>query len=369
MEIEDRIRELEARGVRIIDRRQVYVAPEVKTERIFPGAVLFPGTRLTGERTLIGTGAKIGTEGPAVIADSIIAAEAEVKSGFLEGATLLKRAKAGAGAHFRAGTLLEEEASTAHTVGLKQTILMYGVTLGSLINLCDILVSGGRSRAEHTEIGSGFVHFNFTPYGKRGDKATPSLVGDVENGIFLDTDPIFLGGMSGLVGPARVGLAAVTAAGQVIRRDVPGATLSFEERRTFSKDFSRENSRPSERHRARKRELNREFIEQLLMLKSWYEGIRWPRADAEEKLVLSGAIEGISGTIEERLKRYNSFAEEWGDEPLRLEDFRAPDLSGVLSNLREGMEYGEFVHSLSEAEKAAIRERFAAARGAAERNE
>ena len=32
---------------------------------------------------------------------------------------------------------------------------------------------------EHTEVGSRFIHFNFTPRGQSGDKATPSLIGDV----------------------------------------------------------------------------------------------------------------------------------------------------------------------------------------------
>ena len=358
MEIEDKLRELEARGVQIIDRRQVFIAPEVKLERIFPGAVLFPGTRLLGEKTLVGSGAKIGTEGPAVISNTILGANTEVKSGFLDGAVLLEGAKAGANAHFRAGTLLEEEASTAHAVGLKQTILMAGVTLGSLINLCDILVSGGRSREEHTEIGSGFVHFNFTPYGKHGDKATPTLVGDVENGVFLDTEPIFLGGMSGIVGPAKIGFGAMTVAGQVIRKDVPAGIMSSEAGISLSKEFAKSSARPSEEHRMRKWELNREFLRQLFMLKGWYEGVRMPRASEEEKLVYEGAIEIIEGAIQERIKRYNSFAKEWGDKEILEDEFRTPDLTGVIDDLRPGMKYVDFVHSLSDEEKAKSRSIF-----------
>jgi hypothetical protein len=65
------------------------------------------------------------------------------------------------------------------------------VTVGSLVNFCDALVSGGQSRAQHSEIGSGFIHFNYTPSGKTGDKATPTLVGDVERGVFLREEKIF----------------------------------------------------------------------------------------------------------------------------------------------------------------------------------
>ena len=82
----------------------------------------------------------------------------------------------GSGAHVRAGTLLEEEFDGAHAVGLKQTLFLPFVTAGSLINFCDALMAGGTSRKNHSEIGSSYIHFNYTPH---RDKATPSLVGDV----------------------------------------------------------------------------------------------------------------------------------------------------------------------------------------------
>src|SRR5690606_1997997 len=129
--------------------------------------------------------------------DSALARGAAVASGYVEGAVLLREAKLGANAHVRPGTLLEELASTAHAVGLKQTVLLAYVTLGSLINFCDCLMAGGTSRSDHSEVGSGFIHFNFTPWGERGDKATPSLIGDVVRGVFLRERRIFLGGLAG----------------------------------------------------------------------------------------------------------------------------------------------------------------------------
>ena len=62
-------------------------------------------------------------------------------------------------------------------------------------------MAGGTSRKNHSEIGSSYIHFNFTPH---QDKATPSLVGDVPRGVMLDRAPIFLGGQGGLVGPVRI---------------------------------------------------------------------------------------------------------------------------------------------------------------------
>jgi UDP-N-acetylglucosamine/UDP-N-acetylgalactosamine diphosphorylase len=85
----------------------------------------------------------------------------------------------GLGGHVREACLLEEQANGAHCVGLKHTILFPFVTLGSLINFCDCLMAGGTSRKDHSEVGSSYIHFNFTP---EGDKTTASLIGDVPRG-------------------------------------------------------------------------------------------------------------------------------------------------------------------------------------------
>ena len=123
----------------------------------------------------------------------------------------------GSAAHVRPGTLLEEEAGGAHAVGLKQTIFLSFVTAGSLINFCDGLMAGGTSRKNHSEIGSSYIHFNFTPH---QDKATPSLIGDVPRGVMLDQPPIFLGGQGGLVGPVRIAYGTVIPAGTICRQDI-----------------------------------------------------------------------------------------------------------------------------------------------------
>ena len=101
----------------------------------------------------------------------------------------------GSGAHVRAGCILEEQASGAHTVGLKHTILFPFVTLGSLVNFCDCLMSGGTDRKNHSEVGSSYIHFNYTP--QPGQGHPPPLVGDVPHGVMLNQAPIFLGGAGG----------------------------------------------------------------------------------------------------------------------------------------------------------------------------
>ncbi len=60
------------------------------------------------------------------------------------------------------------------------------------------------------------MHFNYTP---NQDKATPSMMGNVHQGVFLDQSPIFLGGQGGLVGPVRIGFGCLTGAGSIVRKD------------------------------------------------------------------------------------------------------------------------------------------------------
>ncbi|MDO5131529.1 MAG: hypothetical protein Q4D81_00930 [Eubacteriales bacterium] len=354
--IESTLQSLADKGVKMIDQRQVYVSPDVNPDRIYPGSVLYPGARITGSRTLIGTGAKIGTEGPATVNDSVIGAEASIASGYVTESTLLPRAKAGGNCHFRGGTLLEEEANTAHAVGLKQTIMMYGVTMGSLINFCDALLSGGLSRKVHTEIGSGFIHFNFTPWGESGDKATASLIGTVTEGVFLDKAPIFLGGMSGIVGPKEIGFGAMTIAGQVLRRSVPEDTMYSGKSPSFEMPFSYQDTVPSEKNIRLKRENNVEYLAQLYALKAWYTHIRLKRSglcgDEELSLVYDGALETIEDCVTERVKRYKAFASRWGAEPLNdacLSE-NPPAFDGSV-DWKPELAYDKWIWSLSDHEK------------------
>ena len=373
--IEDRLLMLVKKGVVILDPRQTYVSPEVDIDRIYSGAILYPGTRLTGTRTLIGSAAKIGSEGPASLHDSVIGSNSEVASGFLSEATLLSGARAGTNCHFRSGTLLEENAFTGHAVGLKQSILMYGVVAGSLINFCDALISGGRSRSEHSEIGSGFIHFNFTPWGKKGDKATPSLIGNVVEGVFLDKDRIFLGGLSGMVGPQTVGFGAITVAGQVIREAVPDSMMHSETGIRLDRELFPAKTKFSKRRLDSVREKNIEFIAQLLALKNWYSQVRLKRSqlqkDAELSLTLIGAIETIRSCIAERIYRYNRFAAEWsipqisdsdvasgdidlGDAALGEVEFGAFELGDYDLDWKPELPYDEWVWKLSENEKQSL---------------
>ena len=308
VDLSKRLQILSERGVHLIDARQTFVDEDVEPERIFPGSVLFPGTRLSGKTTLVAPGAMIGSEGPATITNSVIGENAEVASGFVSGSVLLSKARIGSNGHVRSGTLLEEEASVAHAVGLKQTILTSFVTLGSLINCCDCIISGGRSRNNHTEIGSGFIHFNFTPWGDSGDKATPSLIGGIPRGVFLRQERIFVGGLSGLVGPQRMGFGSFSVAGQIIRSDVSDNRIYSEVPRQINAPWKFGAGGLIEGRLER----NLEYIGHLYALRAWYLDVRKARLPPEQAsshhgLTLNAAIALIDANICERIERLNQF--------------------------------------------------------------
>ena len=304
MTLQERLELLSSKGVELIDPRQTFVDADVSLGRIFPGSVLFPGTRLLGPNTLVAPGAIIGSEGPATIANSAVGEGAEVASGFVAGSVLLNKARIGSNGHVRSGSLLEEEASTAHAVGLKHTVLTSFVTLGSLINCCDCLISGGRSRSNHTEVGSGFIHFNFTPWGENGDKATPSLIGDIPRGVFLREERIFVGGISGMVGPNRIGFGSFTVAGQVIRSDVLDNRIRSDVPRVIDAPWNFQGRAPI----GPRVDRNLEYIGQLFALRAWYTDVRKRRLSVDQAsshlgMTLDAAIRLLDSSIDERLTR------------------------------------------------------------------
>ncbi|MFZ5571177.1 MAG: hypothetical protein ACOZF0_12270 [Thermodesulfobacteriota bacterium] len=217
MEMTARIETLIRKGVSIPNPLSVYLDETVDLDRISGnGTIIYPGCKLLGKTTLISERVKLGGEGPATVEDCLLGPGVELKGGYFRKAVFLEKAVVGSGAQVREGTILEEYAGAAHTVGLKQTILFPFATLGSLINFCDCLLAGGTGPKRHSEVGSSFIHFNFTP---NQDKATPSLFGDVPRGVMLNQDPIFLGGQGGVVGPCRLAFGTVSAAGTIVRKD------------------------------------------------------------------------------------------------------------------------------------------------------
>ena len=158
------LQQLQSRGVTFLAPETTSIAADVIPERIAPGVTIHPGCRLSGAELSIGPGCVVGAEAPATVVDCQLGAKAHLAGGFFDRATFLGGFKAGSGAHVRPGCLFEEESSIAHSVGVKQTVFLPWVTAGSLINFCDCLMAGGTGRKNHSEIGSSYIHFNFTPH-------------------------------------------------------------------------------------------------------------------------------------------------------------------------------------------------------------
>ena len=194
------------KGVRMTNPFSVEISDEVNLENIAGSLIIYGAARIWGENTLIAEDVKLGYEAPVTMINCQLGNAVELKGGYFADSVFLEKAALGSNAQVRSGCLLEEEAGGNHTVGLKQTILFPYVTLGSLINFCDCLMAGGTSRKNHSEVGSSYIHFNYTP---NQDKATASLLGDVPRGVMLREPPIFLGGQGGLVGPLRIGFGTV----------------------------------------------------------------------------------------------------------------------------------------------------------------
>ncbi len=305
------------RGVLIPCPLSVEVDNAVNPDSIAPGAVVHSGCRISGPNTSIGPGSELGREAPAVIENCQLGHRVELRGGFFSEATFLDDVKIGSAAQVRPATLLEEAAGAAHGVGLKQTIFLPFVTAGSLINFCDALMAGGTSRQNHSEIGSSYIHFNFTPH---QDKATASLIGDVPRGVFLDQSPIFLGGQGGLVGPSRIAYGTVIPAGVICRQDV------LEEGKLFVPPPSAVEPRQFEagiyRGINRVVENNLTYIGNLWALKAWYLYVRkrMMGADIFSRNCFAGALMRIEEGLTERIKRLKELADKM---PRSIERARA----------------------------------------------
>jgi len=302
----DKIIRLLEKGVEIPNPLSLDIGDEVKIDHISGNGVkIYPGCRIYGEEMVISEGVRIGYEGPVTIENCQLGPNVELKGGYFKKAVFLEKANMTSGAHVRDGCILEEQANGAHCVGLKQTILFPFVTLGSLINFCDCLMAGGTSRKDHSEVGSAYIHFNFTP---DSDKTTASLIGDVPRGVMLNQPPIFLGGQGGMVGPVRMGYGNIVAAGTILRNDVidDNKLIVGKTHRGRIVDFiPRSYPRIS-----RVVENNIIYLANLMALKQWYIHVRHMFFQRQEfgELIYDGALDKILLAKDERLKRLTAMA-------------------------------------------------------------
>jgi len=302
-----KVKQLIDKGVSIKSPGAITIGEDISVDLISgDGVTIHAGSKIFGSKTLIMAGCEIGYEAPVTIENCQLGPNVHLRGGFMSQSAFLKKVTVRSGADIREGCLLEEEAKCAHTVGLKQTILFPFVTLGSLINFCDCLMSGGTGRKNHSEVGSSYIHFNYTP---DQDKATPSLIGDVPYGVMLNQKPIFLGGQGGLVGPSRIWYGTVIAAGTIYRKDfLKGDGLLF----------ARVNIKKKQHlypylYQGLKRIIfnNINYISNVIALHRWYMDIRYLffEVGRMETALFNGAMEKIDMVVNERIKRLREVSE------------------------------------------------------------
>ncbi|WP_372368267.1 hypothetical protein [Candidatus Uabimicrobium sp. HlEnr_7] len=218
-----KIKQLQEKGVILPHPQTVSIAEEVKIENIEPGAVLYPGIKIAGEKTLIGSGSKLGAEHGGIYTNVRCGRNVTLGSGSYSNSVFLDHVEIRSGAEMRKGTLFMEHARAAHTVGCKMTIVSMYATLGSLINFCDVFVSSGTNAPyAFTEIGSGAIHYNFTPEGLKFG----SLIGSGVLGEMGLSPRVFVGGQTQIVAPCRIGSGSLIPAGVAIRGFVPENTMA-----------------------------------------------------------------------------------------------------------------------------------------------
>jgi UDP-N-acetylglucosamine/UDP-N-acetylgalactosamine diphosphorylase len=165
-------------------------------------------------------------------------------------------------------------------------------------------MAGGTSPSDHSEVGSSFIHFNYTP---NQDKATPSLIGDVPRGVMLDQHPIFLGGQGGVVGPCRVEYGTVTAAGATLRHDILTADQIVLD--GLHRAVKLKSTPGKYTNIQRLLSNNLRYIANLAALAQWYRHVRVLFVGKSFPLeLLAGLRASLKSQIEERIHRLGQLA-------------------------------------------------------------
>lgn len=294
---------LEARGV-ILHAPDAIVIQDVDAEAFEPGVEIYPAVTICGVHSRFGAGTKLGKAGGGYFENVVTGRNVDLYGGYFNDCALFDDVKLRGHAEVRGGTLLEEGAEGAHHVGFKMTILLPWVVAGSLINLCDVLMSGGTSRKNHSEIGSALAVYNFTPW---GDKHA-SIFGDVPRGVFQREAPVFIGGSTQIVSPVHIGFGAVIPAGCAVRRDVPEGQLYGEAPGSYDTPFTaKERGMIAPKVRGGLR-----YLGQIVALQNWYRHVRVPIAgdDAHLQALYAHAERQLAAHVRERIKRIRALLED-----------------------------------------------------------
>ncbi|HKQ59929.1 MAG TPA: bifunctional UDP-N-acetylglucosamine diphosphorylase/glucosamine-1-phosphate N-acetyltransferase GlmU [Candidatus Polarisedimenticolaceae bacterium] len=194
-------RELQQRGVTLLDPARVWIDPRARIGRdsvLYPDVIVEGASRL-GEDCVIYPGCRIvdSTLGRgAVLRDHSVITQSTIGQG----------AQIGPFAHLRPGSVLEAGTKVGNFVELKQTRLGRGSKANHLTYLGDAEIGPG------CNVGAGTITCNYD-----GARKHPTLLG---RGVFV-------GSGTQLVAPVRVADGAYVAAGTTLTQDVPAGALAI----------------------------------------------------------------------------------------------------------------------------------------------
>jgi len=186
-------------GVTIVDPATTYIEDGVS---VGAETVIHPNTVISG-RTHIGRACQIGPN--TIVSDCVIGDRCRVVASVVEGAVLEGDVSVGPFSHLRPGSHLANGVHVGNFAEVKKARLGRGAKMGHFGYVGDAQVG------DETNIGAGTVTCNFDGVSKHR-----TVIGQ---GAFIGSDTM-------LVAPVRVGDGAMTAAGSVVKRDVPADTLA-----------------------------------------------------------------------------------------------------------------------------------------------
>lgn len=186
-------------GVTVLDPATTWVDAEVRIGR---DTVIYPGVQLLGN-TIIAEDAQIGPD--STLTDVIVGEAARVVRTHAEGATIGAHASIGPFTYLRPGTVVGERGKLGTFVETKNA------TIGAHSKVPHLTYVGDATIGEHSNIGASSVFVNYDGVGKHH-----TVVGSHVRG---GSDTMF-------VAPVTVGDGSYTAAGTVLRRDVPPGALA-----------------------------------------------------------------------------------------------------------------------------------------------
>jgi bifunctional UDP-N-acetylglucosamine pyrophosphorylase/glucosamine-1-phosphate N-acetyltransferase len=191
--------ELILAGVTIVDPATTYIEDGVS---VGAETVIHPNSVVSGH-TRIGGACQIGPN--TIVSDSTIGDRCRVVASVVEGAILESDVSVGPFSHLRSGSHLASGVHIGNFAEVKKARLGRGAKMGHFGYVGDAQVG------DEANIGAGTVTCNFDGVSKHR-----TVIGQ---GAFIGSDTM-------LVAPVRVGDGAMTAAGSVVKRDVPADTLA-----------------------------------------------------------------------------------------------------------------------------------------------